>query len=125
MICLLLFVSVFKLNDESVSDEASATFITLSQPLEVKVPQYIQSLPTATVILDASRSSDPDNAPENPKFFWACAKVIEIKKDTANSIYISTDGFKSKELAEGLLIRPVSTALALSNFSTLILSHIM
>lgn len=92
--CLLLFVSVFKLNDESVSDEASATFITLSQPLEVKVPQYIQSLPTATVILDASRSSDPDNAPENPKFFWACAKVIEIKKDTANSIYISTDGFQ-------------------------------
>lgn len=62
--------------------------------MEVKVPQYIQSLPTATVILDASRSSDPDNAPENPKFFWACAKVIEIKKDTANSIYISTDGFQ-------------------------------
>lgn len=82
---------MFKLNDESVSDEASATFITLSQPLEVKVPQYIQSLPTATVILDASRSSDPDNAPENPKFFWACAKVIEIKKDTAN---MSTDGFQ-------------------------------
>lgn len=92
--CLLLFVSVFKLNDESVSDEASTTFTTLSQPLEVKVPKYIQSLPTATVILDASRSSDPDNAPENPKFFWACAKVIEIKKDhTAN---MSTDGFQGQ-----------------------------
>lgn len=121
--CLLLFVSVFKLNDESVSDEVSTTFTTLSQPLEVKVPKYIQSLPTATVILDASRSSDPDNAPENPKFFWACAKVIEIKKDhTAN---MSTDGFQGQRDKQGLLIKPVSKALAFSNFSTLILSNIM
>lgn len=80
LICVLLFVSVFKLNDESVSDDASVTFTTLSQPLEVRVPPYIQSLPTATVILDASRSSDPDNAPEKSKFFWACAKVIKINK---------------------------------------------
>lgn len=120
--CLLLFVSVFKLNDESVSDEVSTTFTTLSQPLEVKVPKYIQSLPTATVILDASRSSDPDNAPENPKFFWACAKVIEIKKNTAN---MSTDGFQGQRDKQGLLIKPVSKALAFSNFSTLILSNIM
>lgn len=87
----LLFVSVFKLNDESVSDEASVTFTTLSQPLEVKVPPYIQSLPTTTVILDASRSTDPDNAPENPKFFWACAKVIKIKKEIA---YATKGGIK-------------------------------
>lgn len=98
--CLLLFVSVFKLNDESVSDEASTTFTTLSQPLEVKVPKYIQSLPTVTVILDASRSSDPDNAPEIPKFFWACAKVIEIKKDTAT---LSTDGFQGQRLKQRVI----------------------
>lgn len=73
---LSIFISVFKENDESVSDEASVTFSTLSQPLEIRVPPYIQSLPTTAVTLDVSRSTDPDNIPDKPRFFWACAKVI-------------------------------------------------
>lgn len=73
---LSIFISVFKENDESVSDEASVTFSTLSQPLEIRVPPYIQSLPTTAVTLDVSRSTDPDNIPDKPRFFWVCAKVI-------------------------------------------------
>jgi hypothetical protein len=72
------FISVFKQNDESVSDEASVTFSTLSQPLDIRVPPYVQGLPTAAVTVDASWSTDPDNTPDKASFFWACAKVTSF-----------------------------------------------
>ncbi|XP_062615785.1 uncharacterized protein LOC134277467 [Saccostrea cucullata] len=94
-------VTVFKQNDESVSAEASVTFSTLSQPLEVRIPPYIQSLPTAPITLDASRSSDPDNIPDKPRFYWACTK----ESIPGAPYYIKRD--KSEVMLESL-VRPSS-----------------